>query len=158
MRLRDITPRDKPALARFHRRLSDDTRYRRYHAAKGDLTSSDLKYLTELDPAQHVAVVAEEPRTDDLAGVARVVADPAHPGEAEVAIVIRDDVHGHGLGRDLVQAVLNRAAGVGASTVVAQVQADNHRALRLFQGFGFRQRAWNGAVVELVCELDTHGS
>jgi len=33
------------------------------------------------------------------------------------------------------------------------VQADNHRALRLFHGMGFRQRSGHGPVVELVRDL-----
>ncbi len=158
--LRDIRANDKAALVRFHRRLSGDTRYRRYHAAKGDLTTSDLRYLTEVDGHHHVALVAEVPPRElggvdlvELAGVARIVANPARPGEAEVAIVVRDDVHGLGLGAGLIDGVLTRGRQEGVRTAVAQVQADNHRALRLFQGKGFRQRSGYGPVVELVRDL-----
>ena len=172
LRLRDIRSNDKAALVRFHQHLSEDTRYRRYHAAKGDLTTSDLRYLTEIDGHHHVAIVAEIPPLEldgiagpvadfvgvpdvaELAGVARIVSDPAHPGEAEVAIVVRDDIHGRGLGVDLIEGVLDRGRREGVRTVVAQVQADNHRALRLFQGMGFHQRTGHGPVVELVRALD----
>jgi len=166
-RLRDIRSNDKAVLARFHQRLSQDTRYRRYHAAKGELTRSELRHLTEVDGHHHIALVAEvlPPELDgaadlvgaspasELAGVARIVADPAHPGEAEVAIVVRDDVHGHGLGAELVEGVLARGRQEGVRTAVAQVQAENHRALRLFQGQGFRQRSGYGPVVELTRDL-----
>lgn len=159
---------------RLHGRLSDESRYRRYHAAKGDLTTSDLRYLTEVDGHRHMALVAEVPpphldgvagavadwvgpeEVPELAGVARIVADPAHPAEAEVAIVVRDDVHGRGLGAELIEGVLAHGRREGVRTAVAQVQADNHRALHLFQGLGFRQRASAGAVVELVRELGEH--
>lgn len=171
-RLRDIRSTDKAALVRFHRHLSAETRYRRYHAAKGELTRSDLRYLTEVDGHHHVALVAEVPppglegvagpvadfvgvpEVPDLVGVARLVGDPEHPGEAEVAIVVRDDEHGHGVGADLIAGVLDRGRQEGMRTAVALVQADNHRALRLFQGLGFRQRSSYGPVVELVHELD----
>lgn len=170
-RLRPIRPEDKAALVSFHQRLSDDTRYRRYHAAKGSLTTSDLRYLTEVDGHHHVALVAEippaaldgvagaladwigVPPVPDLAGVARLVGDPDHPGEAEVAIVVRDDVHHQGLGSELIEGVLARGRQEGVHTAVAQVQADNHRALQLFQGLGFRQRSGHGPVVELVRQL-----
>jgi GNAT superfamily N-acetyltransferase len=135
--LRDISPQDKPALVSFHARLSEDTRYRRYHSAKGDLTSRDLRYLTEVDGHHHVAPVA----------------DPAAPSEAEIAIVVADDVHGRGVGAELIEGVIARAAREGAGRIVAQVQGDNHRAMRLFQGFGFRQRSWDGGIRELVREL-----
>lgn len=172
LRLRDIRETDKPALVRFHRQLSAETRYRRYHSAKGDLTTSDLRYLTEIDGHDHVALVAEvapphlegvasplvdfvgTPDPSELAGVARLVADPSHPGESEIAIVVRDDAHGHGLGVELVEAVLARGRREGVMTALAQVQSDNHRALRLFQGLGFRQRSGYGPVTELVRRLD----
>jgi acetyltransferase len=172
IRLRDIRSDDKAALVRFHRRLSAESRYRRYHAAKGDLTTSDLRYLTEVDGHHHVALVAELPPPElegvagpvadfvgipevpRLEGVARIVGDPAAPGEAEVAIVVADDAHGSGLGADLIEGVLERGRQEGVRTAVAQVQADNHRALRLFQGMGFRQRGSSGAVIELVHDLD----
>ena len=156
---------------RFHRRLSADTRYRRYHAAKGELTTRDLRYLTEVDGHHHVALVAEVappeldgvsplvadwigiPAVPELAGVARIVGDPGRPGEAEIAIVVRDDAHGRGLGAELIEGVLDRGREEGVRRAVAQVQADNHRALRLFQATGFRQRAGYGPVVELVRDL-----
>lgn len=161
-RFRDIHSSDKAALTRFHQRLSADTRYRRYHAAKGELTASDLRDLTEVDGHHHVALVAEVPAPErggapgegaELAGVARIVVSPAQNGEAEVAIVVRDDMHGHGLGADLLEGVLSRGRHEGICTAVAQVQADNHRALRLFQGQGFRQRSGYGPVVELARDL-----
>ncbi len=86
--------------------------------------------------------------------MARLVNDPSHPGESEIAIVIRDDVHGRGLGVELVEAVLERGRREGVRTALAQVQSDNHRALRLFQGLGFRQRSGYGPVTELVRRLD----
>jgi GNAT superfamily N-acetyltransferase len=149
--LRDIRPDDKPALARFHDALSEDTRYRRYHAHKGELTNSDLRFLTEVDGRSHVAVVAE--RDGELVGVARGVAEGAHPGEAEVAIVVRDDLQHTGVGAALVERLLPRMAAAGVDRVVAEVQADNHRAMRFFQGFGAHQRAGAGPVRELVIEL-----
>jgi GNAT superfamily N-acetyltransferase len=144
---RDITPADKPALRRFHDHLSPDTRYRRYHAAKGDLTTGDLRYLTEVDGHRHVAVVAEDPgRPGELLGVARAVALDDAGTEAELAIVVRDDNQAAGVGAVLVDALRRRAASEGMGALVAEVQADNHRALRFFQGQGARQRAtgWAG--------------
>lgn len=146
VRLRDIRPDDKGALARFHSSLSDETRYRRYHAMKGDLTRGDLRYLTEVDGHSHVALVAE---TDDgFLGVARAVTD--RPGEAELAVVVADETQGEHVGHALVEGVLARMAQEGVPQVRAEVQADNHRALRFFQGFGARQRSVGGTVRELV--------
>lgn len=142
--IRDITPADKGALTRLHDGLSDETRFRRYHAAKGDLTTGDLRYFTEIDGHRHVAVVAEDPdRPGELLGVARAVADTEAP-EAELAIVVRDDVQDAGVGADLVDALRRRAREEGMGGLVAEVQADNYRALRFFQGQGARLRRTGG--------------
>lgn len=139
--IRDITPGDKPALRRLHARLSDESRYRRFHSAKTELSRGDLKYLTEIDGHDHVALVAEDPaRPGDLLGVVRAVRLGEGSGEAELAIVVRDDVQTSGLGAVLVDALRDRMDGEGIRALVAEVQGDNHRALRFFQGQGARQR------------------
>src|SRR5918997_6737599 len=93
--LRPITAHDKDRLTRFHSRLSAESRYRRYHGAKGALTRRELAYLTEIDQHDHVAVVAE--RGDgELGAVARVVSNG--DGTAEVAVVVADDCRGLGVG------------------------------------------------------------
>ena len=148
--LRDIRPEDKDALQRFHVGLSDETRYRRFHAYKGELTNSDLRYLTEIDGRSHVAVVAEH--DGELVAVARAVIDAERGGEAELAVVVGDEQQSSGIGAVLVDRLRRRMAARGVERLVAEVQADNHRALRFFQGFGARQRAGEGTVRELVID------
>jgi ribosomal protein S18 acetylase RimI-like enzyme len=128
--LRPIRPHDKDRLVRFHSRLSDDSRYRRYHGSKGDLSTRELVYLTEVDGRDHVAVVAN--RGDgELGAVARVVSNG--DGTAEVAVVVADDCRGRGFGEEVVSAAVERyAAERGAEQVVAHVQTDNRPAMRLF--------------------------
>jgi acetyltransferase len=150
--IRDITPADKPALRRLHASLSDESRYRRFHAQKADLTKGDLRYLCEVDGHAHVALVAEDPaRPGELLGVTRAVSLDEKSGEAEIAIVVRDDVQTAGVGAVLVDALRRRAAAEGMGALIAEVQADNHRALRFFQGQGARQRSTGyGGVYSLV--------
>ena len=128
--LRPITSSDKDRLTRFHSRLSDETRYRRYHGAKGALTRAELTYLTEIDQHDHVAVVAD--RGDgELGAVARVVSNG--DGTAEVAVVVADDCRGLGVGEDVVAEALERYAEHRAGDrVLAHVQGDNRAAMRLF--------------------------
>ena len=142
---RPITPADKAALRRMHRALSEESRFRRFHAAKADLTQGDLRYLTEIDGQTHIAVVAEDPaRPGELLGVARAVDLGNEQGEAEIAIVVRDDVQHAGVGALLVDELRDRAAEAGMGPLIAEVQADNHRALRFFQGQGARQQRRGG--------------
>ncbi|WP_354701129.1 acetyltransferase [Paraconexibacter sp. AEG42_29] len=150
---RPITPADKAALRRFHARLSEESRYRRFHSAKDELTQGDLRYLTEVDGERHIALVAEDPsRPGDFVGVARVVDLDNGTGEAEIAVVVRDDVQAAGVGGMLVDDLRDRASEAGMGALVAEVQADNHRALRFFQGQGARQRqtGWSGVYALIL--------
>jgi ribosomal protein S18 acetylase RimI-like enzyme len=154
VRLRDIRPSDKTALTRFHARLSPETRYRRYHAVKGDLTRGDLRYLTEVDGHTHVALVALD-EDQELRAVARAVGPlDDDPQVAELAVVVADDDQADGVGRELVTAVLRRARDEGYRRIVLEVQADNYRALRFFQGLGARQLKSHGSVLRLGIDVD----
>lgn len=150
VRLRDIRPDDKLRLTRLHGRLSPESRYRRFHAAKTELTTGDLRYLTEVDGHRHVALVAEDADGELLAVVRSVAIDDAGR-EAELAIVVRDDIQAAGLGAHLVAELQRRAGAEGFGRLIAEVQADNYRALRFFQGLGARQR---GQVEGGVCSLE----
>ncbi|WP_205696931.1 GNAT family N-acetyltransferase [Conexibacter sp. SYSU D00693] len=152
LRLRDIRPDDKPALQRLHARLSPETRYRRFHGVKGDLTRGDLRYLTEVDGRRHIALVAED-EAGELHGVARAVGDQGGV-EAELAIVVADDVQADGLGTALMRSLLERCDREGLRRITFEVQADNHRALRFFQGHGARQARTVGSVCTLVLERE----
>ena len=119
---------------RFHARLSPETRYRRYHAAKHHLTRAELRYLTEVDGVSHVAAVAVD-EAGEIDAVARVVGDEAG-AYAEVAVVVADDRRRLGLGRTVTLAALDAFAG--AAPVTALIQPDNRPALRLFTELGGR--------------------
>ena len=129
-RLRPISEEDKERLVRFHARLSEETRYRRYHGAKADLTKPELAYLTEVDHHEHVAVVAERP-DGELGAVARVVSNG--DGTADVAVVVADDCRGLGLGAAAVREAVRRHATDGPGDEVhAVVQTANGPAVALF--------------------------
>ena len=75
---RRIRPDDKPALARFFDRLSDESKRRRFLAPKPKLTTRDLAFLTEIDHDRHVALVALD-RDGAIVAVARYAAWPGSP-------------------------------------------------------------------------------
>jgi ribosomal protein S18 acetylase RimI-like enzyme len=131
--IRPIRPDDKERLVRFHARLSADARYRRFHGLKGDLTPAELRYLTEIDGVTHVARVAVD-ADGEIDAVARVV-------EGEIAVVVADGRTRAGLGRRVADAALRAFQDASPTRpVLAYVQADNGRALRLFDRLGARRR------------------
>jgi GNAT superfamily N-acetyltransferase len=154
--IRPIAPDDKPRLAEGLRRLSNETIRRRFLAAKPRFTSSELRYLTELDRVNHialVAVLADDP--DVLVAVARCVRLPDRPDTAELAIVVGDPWQGLGLGRALANALADAAVEVGIRNFAATMLADNEPARRLMRTFARRLEEANvsGGLREVLVEL-----
>jgi RimJ/RimL family protein N-acetyltransferase len=153
--LRPIRADDKPLLRAAFEQLSPESARLRFLAPKSRLSSAELRYLTEIDGADHaavVAVLAHRPRM--IVGVGRYVRDPLDRESAEVAVVIGDPWQHQGLGRHigLVLAELARANGIRRFT--AMLLSDNVAAHRLFERISNRLHSeHHHGVEELVAEL-----
>src|SRR3954451_24158708 len=89
--LRPIRADDKAILRAAFEHLSPESARLRFLGPKPRLTTAELRYLTEIDGADHVAVLAvlaHRPRV--IVGVGRFVRDRDDPQRAEVAVVIGD--------------------------------------------------------------------
>jgi RimJ/RimL family protein N-acetyltransferase len=153
--LRRITPGDKDALVAGLGRLSERSVYQRFLSPKPRLTSSELRYLTEVDFVDHyalVAVLADAP--DVVVGVGRWVRDASAPDAAEIAIVIADDLQGRGVGTMLGAALADAARARGITRFTASMLPTNVAAHRLFTKIS-SQLEWTRlhGVDELVAEL-----
>ena len=98
--IRPIRPEDKGMLADGLRRLSPESAQRRFLTPKRSFSRAELRYLTEVDGRDHVALVAEYPcyPVRRLIAVGRFVIDQAEPDAAEVAVTVADEWQGRGLG------------------------------------------------------------
>ena len=136
---RFIRPDDKPALAAAVTRLSPESQRKRFLTAKPRLTSSELRYLTEIDGIDHVAVLAVRADDEDsIVGVGRFVRLRDLPDTAEVAIVIGDPYQGQGLGRELGRRLADEARERGIERFTATLLGDNVAAHRLFHAISDR--------------------
>ena len=157
LRLRFIAPSDKALLARGLQQLSAQSRRQRFLVPRSNLTAAELRYLTEVDGRDHVAIVAvleEDP--DQLAGVGRFVRDPQRPDEAEVAITIADPLQGMGLGRMLGLALADIAKSLGIRRFTASLLGTNVAAHRLFGAISRRvETEYADGIAGLVIELET---
>lgn len=157
VRIRPVEPADKPRLEIAMARLSAESIRRRFLAAKPSLSAAELRYLTEVDGSQHIALVAvldEDP--EQIAGVARCVRTEPGGEAAEFAIVVGDELHGQGLGTALATALAARARAAGIRRFEATALADNAAVAHLMEGLGARtaQHIQPGGVREIVAELD----
>jgi len=132
---RRIRPDDKRLIQRGIENLSELSVRRRFLSSRRSFTRAELRYLTEVDGRNHVAIVAESPTQPArrLIGVARFVRLQDDPDAAEVAIVVADDFQGRGVGSLLARELAARARGLGIKRFSATMSADNRPALRLME-------------------------
>jgi RimJ/RimL family protein N-acetyltransferase len=153
--LRRIRAEDKDGLVAGLGRLSDRSVYQRFLSPKPRLTSSELKYLTEVDFEDHYALVAVLARAPSvIVGVGRWVRSADAPGDAEIAIVIADDLQGRGVGTALGRALADAALARGITRFTASMLPENAAAHRLFAKISSRMRVTHAyGVDEMVAPL-----
>jgi RimJ/RimL family protein N-acetyltransferase len=154
--IRAIEPGDKDRLVNGLRQLSEESIRKRFLAAKPRFSRSELRYLTEVDGINHIALVAVlEDEPDQLVAVARCVRLPDRPGTAEMAIVVGDPWQGQGLGRELARRLADAALAVGIRRFAATMLGDNQAARRLMRTFARRleEGRVSAGVREVVVDL-----
>jgi GNAT superfamily N-acetyltransferase len=154
--IRPIRPADKTLLAAGATRLSEESRRRRFLAPKPRLTATELRYLTEVDGRDHVALVAVTPGWDgDIVAVGRWVRLASDPLAAEAAIVVCDALQNRGLGKTLARLLADAARARGVRRIHATILSDNPPALALMRVIADRLRDGGHAdgVHEVVAEL-----
>ncbi|HVW28939.1 MAG TPA: GNAT family N-acetyltransferase [Polyangiaceae bacterium] len=145
--LRLIGPEDKALLLEGFARLSPASRYRRFFAAKRELSPQELRYFTEFDGMNHLAIGAIRVRSDrseEGLGVARFVRLPDDPKVAEAAVVVVDDYQNKGLGHLLLLRLVAAARERGVERFRATTLADNPAARALMADLGAEPQTSNG--------------
>jgi GNAT superfamily N-acetyltransferase len=154
--IRPIGPGDGPALSAAYDNLSDESKYKRFLAVKPHLSGSDVRYLTLIDEARHLALAATpEDDPGEILAVARFVKLADDPETAEFAIVVGDRFQGEGLGSALMERLARTAVASGVKRFLGTMLADNvgaHKLTRNLAGELAHERHY-GPVDELVVEL-----
>jgi RimJ/RimL family protein N-acetyltransferase len=156
--VRPIQPDDRAELAAGMRRLSPESRYRRFFTPTSELTESQLTYLTEVDHHDHEALVAVEPGTEHGIGVARFIRSPEDSERAEVAVAVADSWQGQGVATALLDRLAERARAEGVRRFSAEILSDNRPMLELIEEVGpvtTKQR--DHGSVEVEVELPPEG-
>jgi RimJ/RimL family protein N-acetyltransferase len=158
VRLRPIVPEDEAGLIALHGRLSQQSAYQRFFTIMPRLPSNWAHHLANVDYRQRLALVAVDPRTADLVGVARYEAT-SDPTTAEVAFVVQDSWQNRGLGTRLFSELLRAAAVNGIGRFRAWVLADNRRMLDLIARSGMVvSRTLDQGVVDVAFDMPARPS
>jgi len=126
VRLRLLRASDRGKLAAGFRRLSAESRYRRFFSPMPKLPDRMLRRLTQTDDWDHLAVIAE-PVTEDGAalGVARYVRLRDALATAEASVAVIDEMQRKGLGRLLLTTLVEAARERGIHRFRASILAEN---------------------------------
>jgi acetyltransferase len=137
--IRPVLPQDADLTDAFFRNLSGGSRYDRFMTHMRDLPPDLLRRFTEVDYADHVALVAEvfADGRETVIAEARYVRTAADPGAAEFAVSVAEDWQGKGLARRLLGKLVCRAAAAGIARIVGETLASNWRMLALARKAGF---------------------
>jgi RimJ/RimL family protein N-acetyltransferase len=155
--IRPIRPDDKGMLAEGLRRLSPESAQRRFLTPKRSFSRAELRYLTEVDGRDHVALVVESPSESErrLIAVARFVRLTDDPEAADVAFTVADEWQHRGLGSRLGELIADEARRLGIRRFTATMASDNVPAHRLMAKLtrDLQRRHAGGGVDELVLDL-----
>jgi RimJ/RimL family protein N-acetyltransferase len=134
--------------------MSDESIRRRFFAPKRHFSDREIEYYSNVDFANHVALVAvlDQGGKKTIVGSGRYVV--TEPGVAEVAFAVDDAHHGLGIGGRLLRHLAAIARQSGLRELVAEVLPGNAAMLRVFKKSGLEMESKHeGGAVHVTLRL-----
>jgi adenylate cyclase len=152
---RPIRPDDKPRLREGIKRLSPESRYRRFFRHIDHLSERQLAYLTEVDFENHFAwlVTLPDEAGEPAVAVGRWVRLKDEPDVAEGAVTVADWLHGRGVGKTLLWLLAHSAIEHGVRAFRAWTLGENEPMLGMLKEFGAEMGRWEAGVMEVTVPL-----
>jgi ribosomal protein S18 acetylase RimI-like enzyme len=153
--LRPIGESDVDALIRAFKRMTpEQVRARVFHALS-ELPEPIARFMCRVDPEKTIALVATDPDGSEIRGEARVHLDPVTQ-TGELAIAIDPGFTGRGLGRILVERLIDASKTRDLDEIWGDTQAGNTAMLALTRRLGFTQRRERDDATLVRFSLDLH--
>lgn len=143
LNIRRAAESDEPALAAFFERVSEDDRRFRFLSAADHIGHDQIDPLVHTDHFRSESFVAFEHRTGDLVASGLVACDNALD-TCEVAISVRGDYRGKGIGWAMLDLLAGEARRRGVRRVIAIEDRDNRAAIELERESGFSPEPLDG--------------
>jgi GNAT superfamily N-acetyltransferase len=156
VRLRRVRPGDGPVLTEVLLRMSQRTRWLRFHSPILRFSAAQLRSLTEVDHHDRSVLLAEvevRPARWQPVGFAQYAR--IGEGRADAAIVLEDAWQRRGIGRVLALRLVEAARAAGIATFTSEVLSENRRTLDFVRALAPRtQGRLLGITTELTSWLD----
>lgn len=136
--------------------LSQQSVYLRFFSFLRQLPPQMLERLTQVDYEQEIVLVALQRQSghEIMLGDARII-QTSDTGSAEFSVVVRDELHGKGIGACLLRHCLAIARRRGFRHICGFVLPDNRQMLALGRKLGFTIHHVHGSVeYELTIDFD----
>jgi RimJ/RimL family protein N-acetyltransferase/acyl CoA:acetate/3-ketoacid CoA transferase beta subunit len=137
--LRPVRISDEPLIKDFFYSLSDQSMYRRFISVRTDMPHERLQNFVVIDYKREMvilAVIENETQQHIIAGIGQYGVDESSH-VAEVAVVVRDDMQGRGIGTELLSYLTILAKRQGLLGFTAEVLVENKPMMHLFEQGGF---------------------
>lgn len=136
--IRPVLPQDAELTVSYFRSLSGAARYDRFMSPMRELPPELLERFTNIDYADHLALVAEvfADGGETVIAEARYVRQP-DPAAAEFAVSVAEPWQGKGLASLMLRKLACRAATAGVRRIVGATLASNTKMLSLARKAGF---------------------
>jgi RimJ/RimL family protein N-acetyltransferase len=137
---------------------SADSLYSRFMSPVTNLSKAQLRYLLNVDHADHEALLAVDEESGEAVGVGRFVRLADDPGAAEAAVLVIDSWQGCGLGTALCLLLAERARELDIERFVAYLLVSNKAMLGVLERLGpIRTVSRDEAVIEVEVTLPGTG-
>lgn len=135
---RPILPEDEPALQRFISQVTKEDLYYRYFSEINEFTHDGLANMTQIDYDREMAFVAvrQSGEITEILGVSRAISDPDNI-DAEFAVLVRSDLKGLGLGRQLLEKLIAYTREHGLQRLNGITMPNNQGMIALARKLGF---------------------
>ena len=137
--LRPVRISDEALIKDFFYSLSDQSMYRRFMSVRTDMPHERLQQFVIIDYTREMvilAIIEHENQHQSIVGIGQYgIDDTSHV--AEVAVVVRDDMHDHGIGSELLAYLTMLAKRQGLLGFTAEVLVENGPMMHLFEQGGF---------------------
>ena len=134
--IRPVRPEDEHLVRAFFERVSPEDLRLRFFTPVKEFSRIFIARLTQLDYARAIAFIAIDEASHEMIGGVRLHAD-ADYDVGEYAILLRSDVKERGLGRTLMNLIIEYAQAEGIKNIKGQILREDGAMLRMCRELGF---------------------
>ena len=151
--IRPIRPEDEPLMVKFHETLSEQTVYMRYFSPlklQQRVAHERLSRICFIDYDSEMVLVAtrRNPETDEtqILGAGRLTKSKWQ-NEGEFGLLVGDEFQGYGLGKMLLDRVIEVGKQEGLERIIGHILADNSPMLNLMESKHFTIKREEGNTI-----------